>query len=497
MIISIISSIIGFFREITLSYFYGASSISDVYLIALTIPGVIFTFIGSAISSGYIPMHTRIDKEYGAAYSQYYTNNLINIIMVFCTFIVFLTFIFTEQIVLIFASGFSGETLQLAVQFTRISIFGIYFTALVNILKSYLNIRDVFVITGLIALPLNLVIISSIVMSAVFAIEILAYGSVLAVAVQVLFLLPSALKNGYKHTFVLNLKDKHINKMMLLALPIIAGNSVNQINKIVDRTIASQVAEGGISALNYADRLVWFIETVFVLSIITVIYPKISKMAADDHFEGMKTSIAKAVNAMNLLVIPAMIGFMFFSAELISFLFGRGAFDARALEMTSAGLFFYAVGMFGFGLREVLSKAFYSLQDTKTPMINGAIGMVVNIVLNVILAYYMGIAGIALATSIAAIVTALLMFISLRKKIGALGINQLLTTFVKTLFAALTMGVITKLSYEHLITVVNDIVALFLVIFAGIILYSSLIYFMKIDDVDVIVHTIKRKFARE
>src|SRR5690606_12151384 len=159
-----------------------------------------------------------------------------------------------------------------------------------------------------------------------------------------------------------------IKNMLFLAIPVIIGSSVNQINKLVDRTLASQISIGGISALNYANTLNLFVQGVFVVSISTVMYPLISKMASKGNMDGLKKALAQAITGINLLVIPATVGSLFFAEPIVTLLFGRGAFDEQAIAMTSTAFFFYSIGMLGYGLREVLSRAFYSMQDTRTPM---------------------------------------------------------------------------------------------------------------------------------
>src|SRR5690606_26414608 len=124
----IISKILGFGREITLSYFYGVSNISDAYLISSTIPTFVFALIGTGLAASYIPMYNKIAKEGGDLSANKFTNNLINLIIVGSTLIIIFTLIFTKPIVKLFASGFDNETLGLAVTFTRISILGIYFS---------------------------------------------------------------------------------------------------------------------------------------------------------------------------------------------------------------------------------------------------------------------------------------------------------------------------------------------------------------------------------
>lgn len=496
MILTVISKIFGFGREIALSYFYGASSISDAYLTSTTIPGVIFGFIAAGLGAGYIPMYSKIMQADGEIEANRFTSNLINISIVLCTIIVFVGLIFTNQIVKIFASGFVGETLSLTIKFTKISLLAIYFTGIVSIFSGYLQIKGNYTIPALVGLPYNFFLILSIIISNNTNISILAFGFVISIASQVILMMPYMGKNRYKYEVIFDVKDKYITNMVYVIMPVILGISVNEINLLVDRTIASRVAVGGISALNYASRLNVFILGIFVLSIVTVLYPMISKMAADNNMLGLKSSLSKAITGINLLVLPAMIGSMVFAVPIVSFLFGRGAFDTKAILMTSSALFFYSTGMIGFGLREVLSRVFYSLQDTKTPMINASIGMVLNIILNIILSKYMGIGGLALATSISAILTTGLLIRSLHKKIGPFGMKQISISFLKILITSLIMGAIAKAFHEYLKTALSQNLSLILAIVIGVVLYAVIIYFMKIEEVNVIIVDVKRKLGK-
>lgn len=494
MVITILSKMIGFTREITLSYFYGASNITDAYLIAITIPNVIFSFIGTGIATGYIPMYSKIEKLEGNKAANRYTNNLINTLLVICTVLFVLGTIFTIPLVKIFASGFEGETLELAVRFTRISLAGIYFTGLVFILNGFLQIKNNYIIPALIGLPLNLFTMLAIILSSKGNVIIIAIGTIIAVASQLLFVLPFAYKKGYRYKAVFDLKDKHMKQMVYIALPVIIGASVNQINILVDRTIASGVAVGGITALNYANRLNNFVQGIFVLSITTALYPMISKMAAENNMDGLKQSVSEAIVGINLLVIPAAVGSMIFAEPVVMLLFGRGKFDATAMSMTSIALVFYSVGMIGFGLREVLARAFYSLQDTKTPAINAAIAVILNIILNIILSKFMGIGGLALATSISAIFGTVLLFISLHKKIGAFGMKNISISFVKILGSSLVMGLVAKLAFNGINVSASQNLALISAIGVGALAYAVMIYFMKIEEVDVLIGVVKKKF---
>ncbi len=497
MVLTVISKVLGLLREVTLSYFYGTSNISDAYLISQTIPVVIFSFVGVGISTGYIPIYTNIEQKQSTEKANHYTNNLFNILVAICILIIIFGVIYARQIVALFASGFDRNTLNLAVFFTRISLISIIFTSFIHLFSAFLQLKNNYIVPALVSVPMNLLIIVSVIVSSNGNIYILAVGSVFAILSQVIFFTPFVYRKGYRYRPIIDLHDNNIKSMLILVLPVILGVAVNDINVLIDRTLASQIAVGGISALNYANKLNRVIHGIFVLSVSTVIYPKISKMATNNNTLGYKSAISEAVVAINLLLLPATVGIMILGEPIVRILFGRGAFNIQAIKLTSTTLFFYSIGMLGFGMREVISKAFYSMQDTKTPMINATLGMIINIVLNIILSRFMGIGGLALATSISATITSGLMFISLRRSIGPLGMKRIIVSFFKILFASSLMGLLVKISYNHFINLLNQYFSLVLAISIGATAYFLLIYYMKIEDVDMIISVAKKKLRRK
>ncbi|GKU77022.1 murein biosynthesis integral membrane protein MurJ [Paenibacillus sp. L3-i20] len=496
ILITLFSKLLGFVRDIGLSYFYGASSISDAYIISTTIPLTIFGFLGIAISTGYIPMYSKIREEHGEIESIRYTNNLTNIYLVLSTFILVLGILFAKPIVSVFASGLRGESLILAVKFTKIGMISIYFTGMVYIFNSFLQIKGNYVVPALVGFPLNILVIISIYLSSNGDVLLLSIGTVVATASQLLLILPFVYKEGYKYRVEFDIKDKHIKSMAYIAFPAMIGVSVNQINTLVDTTLASQIVTGGISVISYANRFIGSLESIFAITIATIMFPLMSKMVAEKNKDGIKKSLSDAIGAINLLVIPISIGIMVFSEPIVRLLFGRGAFDSQAIILTSNVIFYYSIGMTATGIREVLSRTFYSMQDTKTPTINAAIALVMNIVLNIILSRFMGISGLALATSISAIFCVVLLFISLRKKIEIFSIGKVCISLLKILAASLFMGYLAKLLYDLLVNYINEIMSLIISVGVGALIYLVIIYFMKIEDVDNIMNVLKKRIKK-
>lgn len=496
IIITLLTRILGFGREIVLAHYYGASYITDAYLISLTIPMTIFGFVGAAINVGYIPLYSKIENDQSLYDADRYTSNLINFFLILSLIIFSICYLFAEQLVSIFAMGFDEKTFKLATQFTRISLLGLFFSLLISVSSAYLQIKKSFIIPVLIGVPFNIIIIGSIVLSTKGNLSVLAIGSLVALIAQFVFLAIFVFKKGYKYDVYIDIKDNNIRKMFFVVIPSITGVSVSQINMIVDRTIASTIVIGGVSSLNYANRIIQMVQGIFVLSIINIFYPTMSTYSSKGDFTNFKTLIKEIISVISIIILPCTIGLIILRTPIVNLLYGRGNFNEHATIMTSQALLFYSIGLMGYSLREILARAFYAMEESKIPAKNAALAMVVNIILNYILSRFLGIGGLAFATSIAATFTTILLFINLRKKIGPFGMKQISITFIKILFASLIMGFISKISFNYLTNFLSQNISLLTAIAIGVVSYFVIIYFMKIEDVDVIVGAIKKKLNK-
>ena len=497
MIITVVSKITGFLRDVILSFFYGATAVSDAYIISITITSVLFSLIIAGISTAFIPMYKQIEVESGINAANRFTNNLVNIVLIITTLVVILGVAFSPLLVKIFAVGFSGENLEKTVYFTKISLIGIYFTSLTQLFTGYLQLNGKFIIPAMIGLPFNIIVIITIYISdATSSIFYLAFGNVIAALVQMLFLFPSLWRTRYRYSFYVKLKDKHLKKMSQIVFPIMIGISIDQINLMIDKTLASTIEEGGISALTYASRLNDFVQGIFVLSFVTVMFPYISKMVAQHNTEELKKSINEVISSVIIIVVPASVGIMILAEPIVKLLFGHGHFDKHAIEMTTKALFYYSIGMIGYGIREVLNRTFYSLQDSKTPMFNAGIAVLINIALNILLSRFMGLSGLALATSISALLCSFLLAVHLQKKIGPFGLVKILITLLKVCLASAGMGIIIYLLNLHL----EDWNILFKMIFIvcmGAIVYFLIITLLKIKEAKILASYITNAIQRK
>lgn len=500
MIATVIAKVLGFGRELVLASAYGASIYSDAYITAMNIPTVIFAVIGTTLTTVFIPMYIDVNRELGEEKSLEYVNNVFNSVIVLCIVLSILGFLFTEEIVKLFAVGLKGDNLNVAINFTRITIVSIVFTGLSYVMTSYLQIKNNFTIPGLISVPKNIIIILSIILSIKHGPYVMIWGTLIGLSTEFIFQLPFAIREGYKYKFFINLKDKYIKKTVYLIGPVIVGVAVNQINTLVDRTLASTLSEGSISALNYANKLNTFVMALFITSIGSVIYPKLSKLSTSENKKEFTESVTKSINSAILLVMPISIGAIILANPIVKILFERGVFDSRATYMTSSALIMYSLGMVAIGLREILDKIFFSLKDTKTPMINGMITMGMNIILNFILIKSLGLRGLALSTSISAIVCIFLLFKSLKKKVGYFGQDRMISTAYKSTISSIIMGIVVYYSYNVLLSflgigIVFEIISLLLSILIGVITYVIFIVLFNVSEISIITNLLKRKMA--
>lgn len=496
MIITMISKIFGFGRELALSYYFGASFVTDAYLISTSIPLVIFSLVGVGINSAFIPIFTSISENESKERAFTFTSRLLLSLFIMCTFSYFIILVFTPQIVKIFASGFSGDILKLTVKYTRISALIIYFVIITNLFTALLQVNNKFYIASIIGIPFNITYVIGIYIAYLKGNVYLPIVTVIAYLIQALMLVYPVYKLGYKFKCSIGIKDKYLKQMIIIAFPAIIGSSLEQVNYLVDKTVASKIGiEGGITLLNYSSKLNLAISGILISSLLVVFFPKVSKLVAKDDRITLKNEILNSINFTIIVSVPISILILILRYEIISFLFKRGNFNESNTIITAKCLLYYSIAFTFIGLREISNGVFYALKNTRTPVINAVIGVSLNIFLNLILSKYLGLSGIALATTISIIFTVILLFFSLYKKYKVLYIKDVTITFIKVILASLPVAFIVH-NIKNFLLEYSLIINLIFSSLTGIIIYILIILFMKIEIVDNFIEQIKSYFMR-
>ena len=450
-ILTLISKGLGFLREIMIANRFGSGIETDTYFVAMTATVIIIGTIGAALKTTLIPIFSEVEGRYGRKGKLKFLNNIFNIVFIIGLIVIVLGYIFSPLTIKILAKGFEGEQFNLAVTLNRIGLPIAMFLGLTHVFTGLLNSSEIFGPSAISGVPYNFVFLTYLILVGKNAsIYTLMVVTVIAASTQFLILVPAVRHMGYRYRFKINLRDPYLRKGMFLVLPVLIGSAVQQINIVIDRTLASSLERGSISALTYSSRINDMVIAVFIMAITTVIFPKLSRAFSKEDGGEVNRILGQGINIILIITVPATIGLLLLADPLVYLFFQRGSFDAIDTYMTSQALMFYSLGLVGFSLRLMLNKVYYSFQDTRTPMINGVIAVGVNLIFNLILIRWMGHSGLALATSISATVTTILLFISLRKKIGPIGLTRYMISFFKTLAASLIMGLVVYFIYFRL-----------------------------------------------
>ena len=290
---------------------------------------------------------------------------------------------------------------------------------------------------------------------------------------EYLLLLPFVLQNRYKPRFILDFESRDIKETIYLVGPIIVGIGVSQINKIIDKSIASSIVVGGISALNYASIINNAIQEVLVTGIITILFAKCAAWVAEGRHELVKDRLSITIQTMIFILIPSMFGVIACSESIVKIILMRGEFNSTSLKMTSEALCCYTLGLTFLAIRDTLVKVFYAYKNTRTTTFTSIIAILINIVLNIALSKVMGISGLALATSISAVFQCLVLYYILNIRIGDFGTQDHICIIVKSGAGAIIMYIVIICLKRYTISLSQN-VSLMLSIAIGVIVYIVL-----------------------
>lgn len=460
MFITIIAKIFGLLREISLSYVYGTGPTADAFLVSFFIPSILINGINLGIATGFIPIYSEIYNSKGRIQADIFTNNVVNLTLILSTLSTIPAIFFVDEIISLAAIGLEGEVLEQAVFFARMVMTSIVVASVAGVYRGYLQAYKHFAVTVITTIIMNLAIIISIFISGKSGYKLLGFGTGLGMNLQYLIFIPGILSTGYRYVPTLDIKDKNLTKMTGLAFPILLGVLVNEVNIIVDKSIASTLQIGAISALNYSSGIQEFVVGVVILSIITVRYTDMSELSARGEYEKLTENYNYTLKSILFLVIPATLGLMAFSREIIVLLFFRGAFDITSLEITSEALFYYSFGIVGIALSSVVQRIYYSIKSIKEAILISIGSVTLNIILNLWLSKIFGIPGLAMATSLAMTLSGLVSVILLKKRgislSGEILVPKISKTFINSLIV-ISLAKIFHMNFPNNLTLLASI----------------------------------------
>lgn len=495
MIVTLVSRVLGLFREVLISRGFGIGVYTDAYNIAVPVPETIFALVGLAISTAFLPTLSKIKAKKGKEEMYAFANNVISILFVVSIIIFIISSIFAKEIAYSFTSS---ETIaSIATGLLKITLLNILFLSVNACFTALLQVNEDFVIPSILGLFFNLPMILYLLLCRNYDILGLTIANVVGNFFRVVVQVPSLIAHGYKYKFCINLKDERLKAIIILIIPVVIGAGANSLNMLVDKYIAFGLQEvGAPSALEYAQKLIVFINTIIVTSVNSIVYPLMANMRNTEDKRGFLEILKKSILYLAILLIPITVGIIIYNKEIVSLAYERGAFGPEAVQVTSIAMFGYGFGVFFTGMRDILNSTLFTMGKTKITTINGIIGVIINIIFCIILSKYMGLMGIALASVIAMAVTAILLFRSIVKLEKSLNIKDIVKKIGLITINSLIMGLIIITLIVYLKNKLNSLTLLLLGVIVGSIVYFILCYLFRIEEVIEIKDFILKKINR-
>ena len=442
-----ISRVAGLIRDIFTTNLLGASFFHDIFVVVLKIPNVFRKlFAEGAFSQAFIPIYSEYIGRKDDKGSQDFLNALFGILLSALFIFTALALLFAPIFILIFAPGFYFDIQKqdLAVSLLRIMFPYLALISLVAFAAGIQNSHNKFSIPAITPLIFNLSLIGSAWLVAPkidIPVMALAWGVLLAGFLQLLFQIAPLATIKKIPIPKIDFQNPGVKKFFILILPAIVAGGIAQINLLIDTIFASLLITGSPTWLYVSDRLIQFPMGIFAIAIGTVLLPSLSKAYAQKEIQAYTEQLEHAFKLVFFLAIPSLIGLVLFASPLLATIFQRGAFLWSDVQQASLSLIAFSFGLPFFMAMKVLVPAFFSRQNTKTPMLIAFLSLLINVCLNYLLAFYFGLGhlGLAIASSISAIVSVIILSFILKRD-GLISFTGILSTFpLKVLIASVAL----------------------------------------------------------
>ncbi len=477
----------------------------DAFFTANRVSENLFNLIAAgALGSAFLPTFTGLLVKDERTSAWQLASSLINLVTLILSIAAFLSAVFAPQIVqYLLAPGLSRdpEIFALAVNLLRIQSISAVLFGIGGLVISILNAHQVFFIPQITAAMYQLgQIFGVLVLARWMGIYGLAWGVVIGAGLFLMIQLPSLFKLKGKYSFSLGWGNKHVSRVIQLMGPRIFGTAIVQLNFWVNNNLSSKMAAGSIQSISYGFALMVMAQAAIAQSVAIAAMPTFSAQHALGKVDEMRSSLASALRGILLMALPASVGLILLARPIVSMLFERGEFTATVAQMTAWALVWYAAGLIGHSIMEVLTRAFYAQQDTKTPVIIGAIAMGLNVIFSITFAKlftqigWIPVGGLALANSLATALEAATLFIFMRKRLNGIEGKSIWDGAWRVSLAGLGMAISLSLwiqlsgSWMRWIVALGGIAIGAVVYFAGVVI-------LKVPEIRMIINSIMRRLG--
>lgn len=503
MVVTLLGKVLGLLRDRLLAVSYGTGMEASAFLTASRIPRVFFDAVfASAVSACFIPVFTEYLEKKGKKEAFSFANSFASILFLITLVLCALGMVFTDSLVTLFASGYDAETAAMTAAMTRMLFPTVIFTGLAFTFVGILQALGNFHIPALISTASNLVVIGYFLFfDQSFGVWGLTVAFLIGWFLQAAIQIPSLYRLGYRLRPQGQWGSEGMKKVLMLMLPVMVSTWVQPINLTINSHFASYLYDGsGVSAIEYSTNLYLIIAGVFVLSVTNVIFPKLSQLTAQGDEAAFQDTLRSTLQSTLFLVLPMGAGLMIVAQPLISFIYGGGAFDDFSVAITSEALFWLSLGIVGYGVQNILSRAYFARQQGKIPLIAGFVSILVNLLLCAWLTDPLGIAGLAISSALSSTLYGLLLLIPLECSDHRICNGTFLSAFGRMVLATLVMAVTawgTQQMTSNLVAgKVGEVLSLGATAAVGGLVYLIAAIVLKLPEGQLVCSTVKRLVKR-
>lgn len=511
-VVTIVSKLIGFIRDIVIANYYGASLVSDAYYYAYQIPSLSLILLGGvggpfhsatvAIFSKLIPaLKEKPTEEVNKLYSTFMTATIIFFLLLSAVL-----FIFPRQIMGLIISGGSAEMINLAAMHLKIMTPLLIIGGIVGIYYGILIIYKQFMLPNLSPIIMSIAIIAIAVGAAPNDQKgiALAWATTIGAILQLIIQYPNVRKLGFKlkpnFEFINN---PHFKEICELLFPAVLSSTVGQIHIYVDMFFTSSISEGAWTAIGYANRVFQFPVGILVTAFLVPLFPIFARLVADKDYDGIRTYFNKGVGVLFFAAIPIIIGILVLGLDSIRIVFERGAFDQQATFMVTEALWFLSASILPYVFRDSITRVYYSFNDSATPFIVAFSSIVLKFFLNILFIskLHMGIGGITLSTSLVTLFNACILGILMQKKMK-MDYKSLFVNSLKMLMAGCITFLVCYIGAYYfdkfvlLPAMIFELVKISVIFILCLLIYVPLNLLLKMDYAVELTDRIKNRFTR-
>ena len=498
VVITLAGKVLGLVRDMLLGHNFGTGMESAAFQVASRIPRTFFDAIfASAISASFIPVFTERLEQHGREDAYQLSRSFFTWVGLLTAAFSLLGMVFAGPIVSLLADGFDPETAALCAGLLRVLFPTVFFTGLAFSMVGVLQSQGEFYIPAAMSVASNgIIILYYLFFCRQFGIQGLAWAFLIGWAAQMLMQMPWLRAHGFRYRPAL--RHPGLKSVFVLMLPVMVSTWIQPVNQLISTRFATHIFEGaGASAMDYANTLYTMIAGILVLSITNVIFPEMSRLSTGGRQEELGGLISGSLRGMLFLLLPMTAGLMLMAEPLVRLLYQWKAWDSYSTAITARALSYMSVGMVGYGVQNVLSRLFYAEQDGKTPLISGAVSIVVNLALCLLLADRMDVAGLSLATAVSVTAAAgVLLIPTVRRYPGVLD-RAFWLGLLKMAICTAIMSLVVFLVYRALPEgwsqgLAGRVLALGIPAGAGVIVYFLAALVLGLEEMNVVKRRVKR-----